>query len=143
MYGSVPYFFLKIVSLRRLEHSEELTSQTIKKANWAQFLKRKRTKNTRRYFVRDHLRTVLHNSDCYFELTTCFPDEFKPLISPKMVLKDDIFTLFLKTFQMLTLPNTTFWTAEFQFPMQKNTSKFFKFCLAKKKFNLTVNFGFS
>lgn len=90
-----------------------------KKANWAQFLKRKRTKNTRRYFVRDHLRTVLHNSDCYFELTTCFPDEFKPLISPKMVLKDDILTLFLKTFQMLTLPNTTFWTAEFQFPMQK------------------------
>ena len=119
MYGSVPYFFLKIVSLRRLEHSKELTSQTIKKANWAQFLKRKRTKNTRRYFVRDHLRTVLHNSDCYFELTTCFPDEFKPLISPKMVLKDDILTLFLKTFQMLTLPNTTFWTAEFQFPMQK------------------------
>ena len=133
MYGSVPYFFLKIVSLRRLEHSKELTSQTIKKANWAQFLKRKRTKNTRRYFVRDHLRTVLHNSDCYFELTTCFPDEFKPLISPKMVLKDDIFTLFLKTFQMLTLPNTTFWTAEFQFPMQKKYLTIFQILSREKK----------
>lgn len=133
MYGSVPYFFLKIVSLRRLEHSKELTSQTIKKANWAQFLKRKRTKNTRRYFVRDHLRTVLHNSDCYFELTTCFPDEFKPLISPKMVLKDDIFTLLLKTFQMLTLPNTTFWTAEFQFPMQKKYLTIFQILSREKK----------
>lgn len=133
MYGSVPYFFLKIVSLRRLEHSKELTSQTIKKANWAQFLKRKRTKNTRRYFVRDHLRTVLHNSDCYFELTTCFPDEFKPLISPKMVLKDDILTLFLKTFQMLTLPNTTFWTAEFQFPMQKKIPHNFLNFVSRKK----------
>lgn len=133
MYGSVPYFFLKIVSLRRLEHSEELTSQTIKKANWAQFLKRKRTKNTRRYFVRDHLRTVLHNSDCYFELTTCFPDEFKPLISPKMVLKDDILTLFLETFQILTLPNTTFWTAEFQFPMQKKYLTIFKILSREKK----------
>lgn len=133
MYGSVPYFFLKIVSLRRLEHSKELTSQTIKKANWAQFLKRKRTKNTRRYFVRDHLRTVLHNSDCYFELTTCFPDEFKPLISPKMVLKDDILTLFLKTFQMLTLPNTTFWTAEFQFPMQKKYLTIFLNFVSRKK----------
>ena len=133
MYGSVPYFFLKIVSLRRLEHSEELTSQTIKKANWAQFLKRKRAKNTRRYFVRDHLRTVLHNSDCYFELTTCFPDEFKPLISPKMVLKDDILTLFLETFQILTLPNTTFWTAEFQFPMQKKYLTIFKILSREKK----------
>ena len=65
------------------------------------------------------LKNGLTQSDCYFELTTCFPDEFKPLISPKMVLKDDILTLFLKTFQMLTLPNTTFWTAEFQFPVQK------------------------
>ena len=133
MYGSVPYFFLKIVSLRRLEHSKELTSQTIKKANWAQFLKRKRTKNTRRYFVRDHLRTVLHNSDCYFELTTCFPDEFKPLISPKMVLKDDILTLFLETFQILTLPNTTFWTAEFQFPKQKKYLAIFKILSREKK----------
>ena len=50
-----------------------------------------------------------------------------------MVLKDDILTLFLETFQILTLPNTTFWTAEFQFPKQKKYLTIFKILSREKK----------
>ena len=49
----------------------------------------------------------------------------------------------LKHFRCLHFQTPHFGRLNFNFPCKKNTSQFFKFCLAKKKFNLTVNFGFS